>query len=164
MALWGTAKTLRSQLIPMDRFQVALDYLEQALNPDSVEHARIMQIPSGQERRIELSLGVSAMEQSYQSKALDQGRLEAHERHIDLQAIVGGHELIRVTGLEGLTVTEDALEDRDVCFFDDTKNASSWLMRTGEVAVFFPTDVHMPSLADGESSRVYKTVVKVPLD
>jgi beta-galactosidase beta subunit len=37
-------------------------------------------------------------------------------------------------------------------------------MRAGEVAVFFPTDVHMPSLADGESSRVYKTVVKVPLD
>ncbi|MBT5904154.1 MAG: DUF386 family protein [Opitutaceae bacterium] len=164
MALWGTPETLRLQLISTDRFQVALDYLERALAADSVEHARIMQIPAGEERRVELSHGVFAMEQTYDSKPLDRGRLEAHQRHVDLQAIVGGHELIRVTGLADLTVTENAFEDRDVCFFEDTAGASSWLMRTGEVAVFFPTDVHMPSLADDESSRVYKTVVKVPLD
>jgi YhcH/YjgK/YiaL family protein len=164
MALWGTPETLRSQLIATDRFKVALDYLECALAANSVEHARIMQIPVGEERRVELDLGVFAMEQSYDSKPLDRGRLESHRRHVDLQAIVEGREFIRVAGLENLTVTEDFFEDRDVCFYANSDDASSWLMRAGEVAVFFPTDVHMPSLADGESSRVYKTVVKVPLD
>jgi hypothetical protein len=62
MALWGTPETLRSQLIATDRFKVALDYLECALAANSVEHARIMQIPVGEERRVELDLGVFAME------------------------------------------------------------------------------------------------------
>lgn len=163
MALWGTTETLRSQLISTDRFQVALDYLDRALTAGSEEHARIMRIPAGEDGRIELSDGLFAMEQSYDSKPLEKGRLEAHKRYVDLQAIVSGHELIRVTGLTGLTVTEDALVDRDVCFFADTPRASSWVMRAGEVAVFFPSDVHMPSLIDGESTRVHKTVVKVPL-
>lgn len=161
MALWGTPEILRSQLISTDRFQIALDYLAKALTAGSAEHSRIMAIPTCNDQRIELGEGVFAMEQAYDTKTVDAGRFEAHERHIDLQAIVSGREIIRVTGLAGLEVTENAFEDRDVCFFSDTPHASEWRLKSGEVAVFFPTDVHMPSLIDGESSRVQKTVVKV---
>lgn len=161
MALWGTPDTLRSQLILTERFQIALDYLARALTSGSDEYTRINAVPVGEARRVELGDGVFAIEQSYDTKSLDQGRFEAHERHIDLQAIVSGRELIRVTGLENLEITENAFEERDVCFFADTNHASDWRVKHGEVAVFFPTDVHMPSLADGESERVQKTVVKV---
>ena len=122
---------------------------------------RINAVPAGEACQVELGDGVFAIEQAYDTKLLGQGRFEAHERHIDLQAIVSGRELIRVTGLENLEITENAFEERDVCFFADTPQASDWRMNSGEVAVFFPTDVHMPSLADGESGRVQKTVVKV---
>ncbi|MEJ6601723.1 MAG: YhcH/YjgK/YiaL family protein [Opitutaceae bacterium] len=161
MALWGTPDTLRSQLISTERFQIALDYLARALTAGSDEHTRINAVPAGEACQVELGDGVFAIEQAYDTKLLGQGRFEAHERHIDLQAIVSGRELIRVTGLENLEITENAFEERDVCFFADTPQASDWRMNSGEVAVFFPTDVHMPSLADGESGRVQKTVVKV---
>ena len=88
MALWGTPDTLRSQLITTERFQIALDYLARALTAGSDEHTRINAVPAGEACQVELGDGVFAIEQAYDTKLLGQGRFEAHERHIDLQAIV----------------------------------------------------------------------------
>jgi biofilm protein TabA len=163
MALWGTPAIIAQQLTPSSRFETAMIYLKEALNPDSATHARIMAVPKGETLRVELAEGVFALEQAYTSKARAEGRFEAHERHVDLQAIVAGYETMEVTTDEGLTVTENALADRDVQFFADTSEASVWKMRAGEIAVFFPADVHMPSLQTTSPTVVFKTVVKVAL-
>jgi biofilm protein TabA len=163
MALWGTPEIIAQQLALTPRFEIANAYLKQAFDTTSAVHARILAVPEGETQRVELGEGVFALEQVYQSKPREEGRLEAHERHVDLQAIVAGEELIEVTTADGLVVTEDALQDRDVCFFADAADVSVWRMRTGEVAVFFPADVHKPSLQISGPAVVHKTVVKVEL-
>ncbi|MCF3652241.1 YhcH/YjgK/YiaL family protein [Synoicihabitans lomoniglobus] len=164
MALWGSLETIEQQLVATPRFAVALNYLREAFDPDSAVHARISGLPVGETQQVELGDGVFAMEQVYESKPREAGRFEAHRDHIDLQAIVAGDEIIEVTTAAELAVTEDAIATRDVRFFADGGPVSSWRMRAGEIAVFFPVDVHKPSLAiDGRPTVVRKTVVKVRL-
>ena len=48
-------------------------------------------------------------------------------------------------------------------FFGPAEGGSTLKVGPGGVAVFFPVDGHMPSLADGAAVVVRKTVVKVPV-
>jgi biofilm protein TabA len=163
MALWGTVQTLREQLINIPRFALALDYLEKVQTAGTAEHARVMAVPAGEMRRVEIAEGVFALEQAYLGKPRADGRWEAHNGHIDLQAILAGPERMDVTGRAGMTVNEDRLATDDVCFMDDVDDPSVWTVRSGEVAVFFPSDAHMPSLAVGEPVQIKKTCVKVAI-
>lgn len=161
MAIWGSISALREQLIESPRFAVALDYLNRAVQPGSDEFNRITAVPAGEMRRVDISEGVFALEQSYVGKPVADGRWEAHDRHIDLQAIVVGPERMDVCSRSQLTVEEDLLEEKDVCFLNDGGRHHSWIVQTGEIAVFFPTDAHKPSLTAGESGVIHKTCVKV---
>lgn len=67
-----------------------------------------------------------------------------------------------VREVEGLVLAEDYRADRDLMFFASTEPASMLRVKAGGVAIFFPADAHMPSLADGAPALVRKTVVKVP--
>ncbi len=163
MAIFGTVPTLRAQLARPDHFAAAFHYLAQAMDPTSAVAARIRAVPEGETRRVELAGGAFALEQAYRTKPAAEGRFEAHRAHVDLQAILEGNEVMDVTRADLLTVSEDFKEGGDVCFFDNPAEASRWIVRPGEVAVFFPIDAHKPSLQLTESELVYKTVVKVPV-
>ncbi|GAB5562807.1 MAG: hypothetical protein SynsKO_44540 [Synoicihabitans sp.] len=164
MSLHGTVSALRGQLINSPKFSAALDYLEKAVTSGTEENERIMAVPVGEMRRVDVAPGVFALEQAYVGKARREGRFEAHNRHIDLQAIVAGPERMDVTARSGLTPNDDQLEANDVCFFEDVSGASVWAVRSGEVAVFFPTDAHMPSLHTGTPVVIQKTCIKVEID
>lgn len=163
MALFGTLATVRAQLAPSPAFALALDYVARCLQPGSPEATRIAAVPAGETVRIELGAGIFALEQAYLSKPASEGRWEAHERHIDVQVIVSGRELMGVTGVENLVLAEDLREARDLLFFEPREDASTLRVLAGELAVFFPADGHKPSLADGDPALVRKTVVKVPV-
>ncbi|HEX2099546.1 MAG TPA: YhcH/YjgK/YiaL family protein [Candidatus Synoicihabitans sp.] len=163
MALHGSVRTLRAQLAYPDHFAAAFHYLEQAFDPASAVHQRILTLPVGETQRVELPGGCFALEQVYRTKPRAEGRLEAHRKYVDLQALVQGGEWMRVIDATELKVEEDRLEERDVRFFFDAPEASDWRIRVGDVVVFFPIDAHMPSLALGDPAVVYKTVVKVPV-
>jgi biofilm protein TabA len=113
--------------------------------------------------RIELGDGVFALEQAYMAKASEAGKWEGHERHIDVQVIVAGHELMGLIDVARLTLNDDQREARDLMFFAPCAEGSTLRAGPGDVAVFFPADAHMPSLADGAPTLVRKTVVKVPV-
>lgn len=164
MALFGTLPTVRAQLAPSPAFALAFDYVARCLQPGSPEAARIAAVPEGETVRIELGAGVFALEQAYLAKPADEGRWEAHERHIDVQVVVSGRELMGVIDVNRLALTEDLREPRDLLFFAAHDGGSTLRVGAGEVAVFFPADGHMPSLADGAPTLVRKTVVKVPVE
>lgn len=163
MALFGSLSTVRAQLAASPAFDLAFDYVSRALTPGTPEAARIAAVPVGETVRIELGEGVFALEQAYVAKPLPQGRWEAHERHIDVQVIVEGRELMGVSDVARLAVAEDFRPARDVVFFAPHEGGSVLKTGAGDVAVFFPADGHMPSIADGEPALVFKTVVKVPV-
>ena len=163
MALFGTLPVVRAQLAPSPAFTLALDYVTRCLEPGSPESDRIAAVPEGETVRIELGGGVFALEQAYLAKPAAEGRWEAHERHIDVQVVVSGRELMGLIDVNRLGLAEDLRETRDLLFFAPHEGGSTLRVGAGEVAVFFPADAHKPSLADGTPVLVRKTVVKVPV-
>lgn len=99
--------------------------------------------------------------QSYDTKDVSQGRIEAHELYSDLQYIVKGEEYIYWSPLDGLMLTEDRRPDEDILFYDgkDVKNRS--LLTEGMFGFYFPTDGHMPGISVKESTPMKKIVFKL---
>lgn len=163
MALFGSLSTVRAQIASSPAFELAFDYVARCLTPGSPEAARIAAVAVGKTERIELGHDVFALEQAYEAKPPAEGKWEAHERHIDVQVVVAGRELMGLIDVSALTLTEDYRAERDLMFFAPAEGGSTLRVGPGGVAVFFPVDGHMPSLADGAAVVVRKTVVKVPV-
>jgi YhcH/YjgK/YiaL family protein len=164
MALWGTPDIIQTQLASSPKFEAALAYLREAFSAGSKINQRILAVPVGEVRIVDLADGVFAMEQAYEAKDPTEGRFESHRRHIDLQGIVSGEERMDVTLLDELTLVDDQLAEKDYAFYEDGPGpVSKWAVRKGEVAVFFPSDAHKPSrsLTPGRPVVVHKTCVKV---
>ena len=70
---------------------------------------------------------------------------------------------MEVEDISRLAVGEAYNSERDFIKYRDTAVASVLKMRTGDVAVFFPEDGHMPSLQWRGPGLVRKSVVKVPV-
>jgi YhcH/YjgK/YiaL family protein len=92
------------------------------------------------------------------NKNLEEGRLEAHRRYIDIHYICEGEEFIGYAPSSNyLPIVEYDL-NRDIEFFAGT--ASMIKMEKGMFAIFFPSDLHMPGIGN-HPSVVRKIVVKV---
>lgn len=163
MALLGSLDAVRSQSALARSHPAAFAYLAEALTPGSAVNMRILGLPVDRTDRVELGGGVFVLEQAYQPKPRPEGRFEAHREYIDLQAIVAGRELMEAIDVSRLRVAEDLTPGRDLLFYHDAEGGSVLRVGTGEVAVFYPVDAHMPSLADGVPAVVRKAVVKVPV-
>ena len=161
MAVVGTLPVIQTQLACESHFAAAYAYLAQALQPGTPEHHRILAVKPGQTERIELAGGAFALEQVYDSKPRAEGKFESHRTYVDLQAIVAGAEWMEWTDVSRLTLKDDFFAERDVRFYNDFTAGSRLRVGPGEIAVFYPVDAHMPSLAIDSPARVYKTVVKV---
>jgi YhcH/YjgK/YiaL family protein len=118
----------------------------------------------GQSKRIELSAGAYAMEQAYATKPRADGIFESHRKYIDLQVLLEGEEILEVIDLARVTVRQAYDAEKDYALYADHSGGSRLRLRAGEAAVFYPVDVHMPSLRSGDQPvRVRKTVVKIPV-
>lgn len=88
------------------------------------------------------------------------GRLESHQKYIDVQYVVSGDERIGWRAIEGLRPEADYEIARDIQFFRD--EPTFWFdVKPGEFAVFLPTDAHAPLAGRG---AIHKAVVKVAVD
>lgn len=164
MAQFGTFASLRAQNRD-PRFARAFAYVADMLRPGSAEHARLAALGSGRSERIELGDGVFAMEQAYVPKPRSEGFFESHRQYIDVQVIVDGAEAMEVEEITRLAVTMDYDAERDLIKYATVAPlAARMALRAGDVALFWPTDGHMPSLAIDPAAPglVRKTVVKVP--
>ncbi|MBR5153148.1 MAG: YhcH/YjgK/YiaL family protein [Clostridia bacterium] len=106
-----------------------------------------------------------AIVQEYMAKPEEEGRWEAHRKYIDLQYIVSGKERMDVTAGEPGAVTEDYDQEKDVIFYEDCADVVSAIVAEEGFGIFFPHDIHKPSLAiDGIPVPVKKIVVKLPYE
>ncbi len=163
MAIFGTFEQVKAQATD-GRFAAALAYVAAALQADSVARERIGLLPAGETGRIDLTAGAFALEQVYEARLRPEGFFESHRKYIDVQVIVAGEELMEVEPIDRLVVSEEYHPPRDLVKYADTTTASVLKMRAGDVAIFFPTDGHMPSLRWRHPGLVRKTVVKVPVE
>jgi biofilm protein TabA len=162
MAIFGSFSTVQAQLGGLIRFNAALAYVADMLDPKSAAHRRISRLASGASERIELTDGAFAIEQVYPAKLRPEGFFESHRKYIDVQVIVAGEEAMEVDDISRLVISEAYNPERDFVKYADTAAASRLMLRTGDTAIFFPVDGHMPGLKSAGPVLVRKTVVKVP--
>ncbi|MGH7943589.1 MAG: YhcH/YjgK/YiaL family protein [Opitutaceae bacterium] len=164
MALFGSIATLRAQAPQTTGFDTAFAYIEDLMRPESAARKRLQAVPPGNANKVELAGGVFAVEQVYQTKPRAEGIFESHQSYIDLQLIVEGEELMEVIDASRITVREPYEPARDLITYQDTPGASKLHVPAGDAAIFFPVDVHMPSLRPHSSGvLVRKSVVKIPV-
>lgn len=164
MAIIGSFAAVREQCPVTPGFAAGLAYAADVLREGSPARARLLALEPGKSARVELEGGAFAIEQAYYTKARPEGFFESHRRHIDVQVVVSGREVIEVIDAARAPVHAPYDPERDFTHHASVAGASVVRLESGDVAVFFPTDVHMPGLReDGAPVAVRKTVVKVPV-
>ncbi len=92
-------------------------------------------------------------------KAYEQTNWESHRKMIDIQYIVTGKEKIGVAELSKATVTKPYDPTRDVANY--IAAGRFYVAEPGTMYIFFPEDVHRPSIKVDGYDVVKKVVIKV---
>lgn len=107
---------------------------------------------------------VFALVQSYHTKDISEGFIEAHQLYADLQYIVKGEEYIYWSLLDELDLKEDRHPQADIAFYDGKSVKDRNLLKEGMFGFYFPTDGHMPCISVKESLPMKKIVFKIRCD
>ena len=130
------------------RFKAAFDFLR---NPS------VNELPAG---RTDLAGdALFALTQSYETRPIQEGKLEAHRRYIDIQFLVDGEEFVGYAPLTNQKVSAPHDDAKDIAFYE----GEAWftLSRKNMFAIFFPQDAHLPSRHTDKPSAVKKIVLKI---
>lgn len=164
MALYGSLATVPAQAPRTAGFQIAFAYAAELLREGSSVQARVRAVPTGERRRTELGSGVFVSEECYLSKARPDGFFESHRNYVDVQIIVEGAETMEISDIACIAERQPYNPERDLILYADNPQASILRVFPGQMAVFFPNDVHMPTLRVGPAAQlVRKCVVKIPV-
>lgn len=128
----------------------ALDYLEKAAYA-GVEPGKY-EIPG---------TDCAAVILRYDSRLLENGKWEAHEKMIDVQFVADGVERICYAEIGNLKKTAPYDAEKD---FQALEGPGDWItMEKGMFMLLFPHDAHLPCVSiDEKPGPVHKVVVKVP--
>ena len=101
----------------------------------------------------------------YETKSIDEGRLEIHRKYMDIQYIVSGAECIGVAPLAGLVEETPYDGEKDLAFYRYETAMSRLHLAQGMFAIFWPNEPHMPGRRIGSTpEKVKKIVVKVKME
>lgn len=90
-------------------------------------------------------------------------QMESHKKHIDVQYIVSGEELIGHDFLQQQNPSKAYSEEDDYMLFAE-KPAFFSKLEQNRFAIFFPSDLHMPNIRVNGPARVKKVVIKIKVD
>ena len=114
--------------------------------------------------KYDLENGVYVSVQEYTTKARSEAKYEAHKKFIDIQMILSGKELIAVSPIEKMTISDEYNEEKDFMLFHHNDECTDYVLEAGDFLILYPQDVHMPGVCVNEKSPVRKIVVKVPVE
>jgi YhcH/YjgK/YiaL family protein len=105
-----------------------------------------------------------ALVSEYLTKNEEDAKFEAHQKYIDIQYVISGVEQMNVAPQ---SMKKDILTPydpaKDIEYM--TVNQSNSYKATPErFFIFFPSDIHRPSVKIGENSQTRKIVLKVKID
>ncbi len=101
--------------------------------------------------------------QEYHTKPLQEGKLEAHRRYIDIQFIIKGEEKLGCLNIaQTLEDTPYSAED-DLEFLKakEGENINFIKAKEGDFLIFFGHDAHMPCICTDVPKYLKKAVVKI---
>jgi YhcH/YjgK/YiaL family protein len=99
----------------------------------------------------------------YTTKDKENTRYESHKKYIDIQYIIQGEEMMGVSKLDKLKVTEPYNPETDLAFY--SYEGGNYVTATPDnFVVFFPEDGHRPMMEASVNSKVKKIVVKILIE
>ena len=101
-----------------------------------------------------------AMVSEYQTKLPEQAKWEAHKKYTDLQFMISGEEKMGILPLPKAVGALEYNEEKDLIFFTENEG-DYYTATTDSFFLFFPSDVHRPSIMIEEPKSVKKLVVKI---
>jgi YhcH/YjgK/YiaL family protein len=103
-----------------------------------------------------------AIVQSYETKPTLDEQMESHKRYIDIQYIISGTELVGHAFLQEQTIAKPYSAKEDFMLYEDQPDFFS-KFHEGMFMIFYPTDLHLPSIQVSKSETVKKVVLKVEI-
>ena len=103
-----------------------------------------------------------AIVQRYGTVIMPVPKFEFHRKHIDIQYMVSGAEVIGWAPAGRVEISEAYSADGDICF--GTVGKGEWTpvyLAAGQLTVLYPEDAHAPRIAAGAAASVMKVVVKI---
>jgi YhcH/YjgK/YiaL family protein len=164
MAIIDTLANLNKYIGHYSCYNEIFSYLNQAIKEGSSINQGINNSPIGSSEKSILTSDIFAMEQKFNSKLREQCFLESHQKFIDIQLGILGHELMEHTHISHLEIGEDNLADKDYLSYKDYIHTNKIIIEKGLFAIFFPEDAHMGGQVYQKSELCMKTVVKVPVE
>ncbi len=132
---------------------------DQAFN--FLKSANLKELPLGKQELEGEHIFVNVQE--YFGKEKSDAFYESHKKYIDIQYVIEGEEIIGLTTLDKVTVKEPYNEEKDIAFYDF--DGGDYLKATPDkFFLFFPEDVHRPSITAGDSIQIKKIVVKILIE
>jgi YhcH/YjgK/YiaL family protein len=102
---------------------------------------------------------IFALVQNYTSKNHEDGRMEAHQKYIDIQYVVEGNERIGLTDINDVKISDIYDEEKDVEFYEGEYD--SLKAKANTFFIFEPGELHMPGLIDEMADEMKKVVIKI---
>lgn len=126
-----------------------------------LKSANLKDLPAGKQELEGEHVFVTVQE--YFGKAKPDAFYESHKKYVDIQYVIKGEEIIGLTTPDKVTVNEPYNEEKDIAFYDF--DGGDYLKATPEeFFLFFPEDIHRPSITTGDSIQIRKIVVKILID
>jgi biofilm protein TabA len=100
----------------------------------------------------------------YMTKNEEDAKFEAHQKYIDIQYVISGVEQIGIAPMsmkKDVITPYDAVKDIE---FMTVNKFENYKATPDRFFIFFPSDIHRPSVKIGENSQVRKLVMKVKID
>jgi biofilm protein TabA len=91
-------------------------------------------------------------------------KFEAHKKYVDIQHVIKGEEQMSISpwsDKKDVLVPYDAAKDLE---FLSVTATSNYIATPDNFLIFFPSDIHRPSVKVGDAKIVRKVVIKVRLD
>lgn len=106
---------------------------------------------------------ISVMEGPVKKK--EDAKWEAHRKYIDIQYVISGKETMGVVALDKSKIIDSFNTEKDIAFYTaDEKDAAYHEANPKVFLVFFPADVHRPSIKIEGCDTDKKLVVKIKAD
>lgn len=111
--------------------------------------------------RVNLSGGVYAIVDEYETKDMKDTFIECHKKYIDIQIILEGAEQIGICNKNEAKIIEAYDEENDLEKLAGEIDLIT--LRKGYFVMFYPQDGHAPGLKiDNKKGKIKKIVFKIP--
>lgn len=101
--------------------------------------------------------------QEYQTKSVEQCKLESHRKYVDIQLVVEGEEAIDIADVSSLQLSESYSDEEDIMFWKPDQNLMRVALYHKSYVVLYPRNAHRGGISLDQSCRVKKIVGKIKI-